>query len=162
RRSGAQPRRPGRPGARGARPAVDLGRHAAGPRRPGRRLLRRPRQALAAGQAQAGARRHAPALPASPHPHGPRRPPALMPRRDPFKGCDDFRRARRPVALTRRQVVLGGLSIYAATALAPGRALQAARAQAAAAPDAPVLVSVFLPGGCDLLSTVTPLDQTGP
>jgi len=84
-----------------------------------------------------------------------------MPRRDPFKGCDDFRRARRPVELTRRQVVLGGLSIYAATALGPSRLLQDARAQAAAAPDAPVLVSVFLPGGCDLLSTVTPLDQTG-
>src|SRR2546430_9616917 len=82
-------------------------------------------------------------------------------RRDPFKGCDDSRRARRPVELTRRQVVLGGLSIYAATALGPGRLLPAAHAQAAAAPDAPVLVSVFLPGGCDLLSTVTPLDQTG-
>src|SRR5438874_13409334 len=82
-------------------------------------------------------------------------------KRDPFKGCDDFRRARRPVTFTRRQAVLGGLSIYAATALGPSRLLQAARAQAAAAPDAPVLVSVFLPGGCDLLSTVTPLDQTG-
>ena len=84
-----------------------------------------------------------------------------MPRRDPFKGCDDFRRTRRPVELTRRQIVLGGLSIYAATALGPSRLLQAARAQSAAAPDAPVLVSVFLPGGCDLLSTLTPLDQTG-
>src|SRR3954470_17921939 len=82
-------------------------------------------------------------------------------KRDPFKGCDDFRRTRRPLTLTRRQAVLGGLSIYAATALAPNRLLQAARAQAAAAPDAPVLVSVFLPGGCDLLSTLAPLDQAG-
>jgi uncharacterized protein (DUF1501 family) len=81
--------------------------------------------------------------------------------RDPFKGCDDFRRTRRPLTLTRRQAVLGGLSIYAATALAPSRLLDAARAQAAAAPDAPVLVSVFLPGGCDLLSTLAPLDQAG-
>src|SRR3954449_10985788 len=81
--------------------------------------------------------------------------------RDPFKGCDDFRRTRRPLTLTRRQAVLGGLSIYAATALAPSRLLDAARAQAADAPDAPVLVSVFLPGGCDLLSTLAPLDQAG-
>src|SRR5437763_5666634 len=82
-------------------------------------------------------------------------------KRDPFKGCDDFRRTRRPLTLTRRQAVLGGLSIYAATALAPSRLLEAARAQAAAAPGAPVLVSVFLPGGCDLLSTLAPLDQAG-
>src|SRR4051794_8641028 len=80
--------------------------------------------------------------------------------RDPFKGCDDFRRTRRPLAVTRRQAVLGGLSVYAATALAPStRLLDLARAQAA--PDAPVLVSVFLPGGCDLLSPLTPLDQGG-
>lgn len=80
--------------------------------------------------------------------------------RDPFKGCDDFRRGRRSLDFTRRQAVLGGLSIYAATALAPAsRLLDVARAQAA--PDAPVLVSVFLPGGCDLLSTLTPLDQAG-
>jgi uncharacterized protein (DUF1501 family) len=80
--------------------------------------------------------------------------------RDPFKGCDDFRRGRRHIAFTRRQAVLGGLSVYAATALAPTtRLLDVARAQAA--PDAPVLVSVFLPGGCDLLSTLTPLDQAG-
>src|SRR3954463_15299310 len=76
-----------------------------------------------------------------------------MPRRDPFKGCDDFRRARHPFSFTRRQAVLGGLSIYAAGALAPAsRLLEAAHAQAAATPGAPVLVSVFLPGGCDLLS----------
>src|SRR3954465_908386 len=80
--------------------------------------------------------------------------------RDPFKGCDDFRRTHQPLALTRRQAVLGGLSVYAATALAPStRLLDVARAQAA--PEAPVLVSVFLPGGCDLLSTLTPLDQAG-
>ena len=31
-----------------------------------------------------------------------------------------------------------------------------------AAPNAPILVNVFLPGGCDLLSTLTPLWQAGP
>src|SRR3954452_6244932 len=85
-----------------------------------------------------------------------------MPTRDPFKGCDDFRRTRHPFSFTRRQAVLGGLSVYAASELAPAsRLLEAAHAQAAAAPDAPVLVSVFLPGGCDLLSTLTPLEQAG-
>src|SRR4051812_1071932 len=80
--------------------------------------------------------------------------------RDAFKGCDDFRRTPRPFALTRRQAVLGGLSIYAAGALAPSsRLLDIARAQAV--PDAPVLVSVFLPGGCDLLATLAPLEQGG-
>src|SRR4051794_943067 len=80
--------------------------------------------------------------------------------RDPFKGCDDFRRARRPLSLTRRQAVLGGLSVYPAPARPPSpRLLDLAKAQAA--PEAPVLVSVFLPGGCDLLSTLTPLDQAG-
>jgi uncharacterized protein (DUF1501 family) len=79
--------------------------------------------------------------------------------RDPFKGCDDFRRGRRPLSLTRRQAVVGGLSIYAAASLAPSRLLTAARAQAA--PDGRVLVSVFLPGGCDLLSTLAPLEQGG-
>jgi uncharacterized protein (DUF1501 family) len=39
--------------------------------------------------------------------------------------------------------------------------LEAASANAAAAPDAPILVSVFLPGGCDLLDTLVPLDSYG-
>ena len=83
--------------------------------------------------------------------------------RDPFKGCDDFRSTHRPAAgFNRRQLLLraagAGLSYYAARAIAPARMLEAAFAQA---PDSPVLVSVFLPGGCDLLSTLTPLDQNG-
>jgi hypothetical protein len=61
-------------------------------------------------------------------------------RRDPFKGCDDFRRTR-PAALdpglSRRQLLLAGLgagmSYYAAQALGPARVLEAAAAQAAAA-----------------------------
>src|SRR4051794_41463067 len=83
-------------------------------------------------------------------------------RRDPFKGCDDFRRTRNASDFTRRQLIVrgaaAGLSYYAARAIAPARMLEAAFAQA---PDSPVLVSVFLPGGCDLLSTLTPLEQSG-
>src|SRR5204862_2267967 len=41
------------------------------------------------------------------------------------------------------------------------RVLEAAAADAAAAPDAPVLVSVFLPGGVDLLDTLVPLHDYG-
>ena len=41
------------------------------------------------------------------------------------------------------------------------RVLEAAAADAAAAPNAPVLVSVFLPGGVDLLDTVVPLHDYG-
>jgi uncharacterized protein (DUF1501 family) len=88
--------------------------------------------------------------------------------RDPFKGCDEFRRTRRPALnpdMSRRQVLLSGLglglSLYATKAMSFGRILESAQAQAAAAPNAPVLVSVFLPGGCDLLSTLPPLYQAG-
>ena len=41
------------------------------------------------------------------------------------------------------------------------RILEAAEAEAAAAPNAPVIVAVFLPGGCDLLDTIVPLNQFG-
>ena len=87
-------------------------------------------------------------------------------------GCDDFRATseatrRRYVGaqLTRRQIigwgVGAGLSLYAAKALPIGRALEAAAADAAAAPDAPVLVAVFLPGGLDLLDSLIPLNDYG-
>ncbi len=88
-------------------------------------------------------------------------------------GCDDFRAApeatRRRLCgasrLTRRDVigwgVGAGLSLYAASALPISRALEAAGADAAAAPDAPVLVTVFLPGGLDLLDTLVPLHDYG-
>jgi uncharacterized protein (DUF1501 family) len=85
--------------------------------------------------------------------------------RDPFKGCDDFRRTRPATlnpAMSRRQLLLAGvgagMSYYAARALGPARILEAAAAQS---PEAPVLVSVFLPGGCDLLSALPPLEQMG-
>ena len=47
-----------------------------------------------------------------------------------------------------------GLSLYSAKAMTFDRVLESAQAQAAAAPNAPILVNVFLPGGCDLLSTL--------
>jgi uncharacterized protein (DUF1501 family) len=65
--------------------------------------------------------------------------------------------------LTRRQVLgrgIGlGLTLYASKLLTIDRVLEAAQAQAV--PDAPVLVSVFLPGGCDLLGALPPMDQLG-
>lgn len=81
--------------------------------------------------------------------------------------CNDFhladeatRRRFTSAPLTRRQVIargLGaGLAFYAAQAMPLARVLEAAGAQAEAAPDAPVLVSVFLPGGLDLLGALPP------
>jgi uncharacterized protein (DUF1501 family) len=88
------------------------------------------------------------------------------------RACDDFRQtsaARRrqwvDAPLTRRRLIAGGLgatlSIYAARAMPLTRILEAAEAQAQAAPNAPVLVSVFLPGGLDLLDTLVPASQFG-
>lgn len=83
------------------------------------------------------------------------------------RACNDFHLAdeatRRRFAgapLTRRQVIARGLgagfAFYAAQAMPLARVLEAAGAQAAAAPHAPVLVSVFLPGGLDLLGALPP------
>ena len=88
------------------------------------------------------------------------------------KGCDDFRQTGAGTRaqwlaprLSRRQVLtgtLGGaLAIYAQRALPFGHILDAAQAQAAGAPNAPVLVTVFLPGGCDLLDTLPPVGAYG-
>jgi uncharacterized protein (DUF1501 family) len=88
------------------------------------------------------------------------------------KGCDDFRQTSGAIRsqwlaprLTRRQALTGalggGLTIWAAQALPLARVLEAAEAQAAAAPNAPVLVSVFLPGGCDLLDSLPPIGAYG-
>jgi len=59
------------------------------------------------------------------------------------RACDDFRQTS---ASTRRSWVDAPLT----------RMLEAAQAQAATAPNAPILVSVFLPGGVDLLDTLVP------
>jgi uncharacterized protein (DUF1501 family) len=81
------------------------------------------------------------------------------------RACDDFHRTAQRAALTRRQVLKlgagGGLALYTAQAMPIQRVLDAAAADAAAAPDAPVLVSVFLPGGVDLLDTLVPLHDYG-
>jgi uncharacterized protein (DUF1501 family) len=92
-----------------------------------------------------------------------------MPRIRAYAACQDFHRAseasRRDV-LTRRQMLKwgigAGVTVYAAQALPTMHLLDAAAAEAAAAPDAPILVSVFLPGGLDLLDTLAPLGQEGP
>jgi len=86
-----------------------------------------------------------------------------MPRFSKHRACDDFHQTAR--AISRRQFVgrsLGaGLSVYMAANTPLARILEAAETAAAGAPGAPVLVSVFLPGGCDLLSTIAPLAQAG-
>ena len=91
-----------------------------------------------------------------------------MPRSRAHAACQDFHRAseaaRRDV-FTRRQMlhwgIGAGVTVYAANVLPTQHLLDAAAAEAAAAPDAPVLVSVFLPGGLDLLDTLVPLDREG-
>ena len=89
------------------------------------------------------------------------------------RACDDFHRSSEAVRrdylggppLTRRQVLglgLGAtLALYTAKAMPAEQVLEAAAAEAAAAPNAPVLVSVFLPGGVDLLDTLVPLHDYG-
>jgi len=88
------------------------------------------------------------------------------------KGCDDFRQTSAATrdrwlggSLTRRQALMGalggGLTIWANQAMPWARVLEAAGAQAADAPGARVLVSVFLPGGCDLLDALPPIGAYG-
>ena len=89
------------------------------------------------------------------------------------RACDDFHRSSERLRrdylggppLTRRQVlglgVGGGMALYLSQAMPVQRVLEAAAADAAAAPNAPVLVSVFLPGGVDLLDTLVPLHDYG-
>jgi len=91
-----------------------------------------------------------------------------MPRFRAHAACQDFHRAseaaRRDV-LTRRQMLKwgigAGVTVYSGAKLPTAHLLDAAVAEAAAAPDAPILVSVFLPGGLDLLDTLMPLQQEG-
>jgi uncharacterized protein (DUF1501 family) len=91
-----------------------------------------------------------------------------MPRSRAHAACQDFHRAseasRRDV-LTRRQLLRwgigAGVTLYGAQVLPTERVFEAAAASAAEAPDAPILVSVFLPGGLDLLDTLIPVQQEG-
>ncbi len=79
------------------------------------------------------------------------------------RACDDFHQTRS--LMSRRQLVgrslAAGVTAYMAANTPLARVLQAAEAAAAEGPAAPVLVSVFLPGGCDLLSTLARADQGG-
>jgi uncharacterized protein (DUF1501 family) len=96
-----------------------------------------------------------------------------MPKRNAHRACDDFHATSESTrrsfldggGVTRRQVIgrglAAGLAIYASRAMPISRMFEAAEAAYAQAPDAPVVVSVFLPGGCDLLDTIVPLDQYG-
>lgn len=88
------------------------------------------------------------------------------------KGCDDFRQTSAAARdrwlaprLTRRQALAGALggtlAIWANQAIPFARVFEAAEAQAASAPSARVLVSVFLPGGCDLLDALPPIGAYG-
>src|SRR5215203_3752757 len=93
--------------------------------------------------------------------------------RNVHRACNDFHQTSEAVRrtylaetrLTRRQVVgrglAAGLAVYSAQAMPITRVFEAAEADAAAAPTAPILVSVFLPGGCDLLDTLVPRDGYG-
>src|SRR3954469_3719874 len=94
-----------------------------------------------------------------------------MPRSNVHRACDDFHQTtestRRSFApgVTRRQVIgrglAAGVAVYAARAMPLTRILEVAEADAQANPNAPIVVSVFLPGGCDLLDTLVPQDQFG-
>jgi uncharacterized protein (DUF1501 family) len=85
--------------------------------------------------------------------------------------CRDFHRtdAQRRTLLdrpiSRRSLLQLGLGatigFYTSRALPLGEHLDAAHAAAAAAPDATALVHVFVPGGVDLLDTLSPLGQLG-
>jgi uncharacterized protein (DUF1501 family) len=86
----------------------------------------------------------------------------MPPRFSKHRACDDYHATRS--AITRRQLIgrslAAGVTAYMATNTPLARVLEAAEASAATATD-PILVSVFLPGGCDLLSTLSPADQSG-
>ncbi len=88
--------------------------------------------------------------------------------RSAHRACDDFHRTHDRWlgrSLTRRQVITrgvgAGLAVYAAKAMPFARILEAATAEAQSAPSSAVLVSVFLPGGLDLLSALPPIGQLG-
>jgi uncharacterized protein (DUF1501 family) len=93
-----------------------------------------------------------------------------MPRSSPHRACEDFHRTaatqRHPdVGVTRRSF-LGwgagaGLSLYAARALPLQHWMEGAEEAYAQDPNARILVSVFLPGGLDLLDSFTDMGQYG-
>ena len=153
---------------------LDLGRAPAARSSHGRPLLRRhsPRAAAARPTARADMLQRALRHLAARRPRRPAaltdaalRPPRLRRLPPDHRGARD-RWLGRP--LTRRQVLdrrrsAPASTIYAATRRCRSRACsRRPSAEAPAAPDAPVLVSVFLPGGCDLLDTLPPMQRLRP
>jgi uncharacterized protein (DUF1501 family) len=92
-----------------------------------------------------------------------------MPRSNAHRGCEDFHRTaatdRHPsVGVSRRQFLgwgIGtGLTLYTARAMPLAHWMDGAE-EAAAAGKGKILVSVFLPGGLDLLDSLLDVDQYG-
>ena len=88
-----------------------------------------------------------------------------MPHCDDYSQTDLKRRGLMDAPISRRRVLQAGaaatFSLYAASAMPIGRALEAAQADAAVNPNAPVLVSIFVPGGLDLMDTLVPTGSYG-
>ena len=93
-----------------------------------------------------------------------------MARRDLYRGCEDFHRTaattRHPTVGVTRRHLLGwgigaGVALYTARSMPLPHWLEGAQAAAASDPNARILVSVFLPGGLDLLDTLLDGDQYG-
>ncbi|HWI21060.1 MAG TPA: DUF1501 domain-containing protein [Baekduia sp.] len=88
-----------------------------------------------------------------------------MPHCNDFSETDLARRGLLDAPVSRRRLLQTGLattlSMYAAQALPLTHALDAAKADAAVNPNAPVFVSIFVPGGLDLLDTLIPTGSYG-
>jgi uncharacterized protein (DUF1501 family) len=96
-----------------------------------------------------------------------------MPRHNVHRACNDFHQTSEAIrrtylgdgGLTRRSLIgtglAAGLAVYAARAMPFASVLDAAGDAHAQDPNAPILVSVFLPGGTDLLDTLVPQGQFG-